>query len=285
MEEPISRLTAQEAMTRYNDKQKVKKHYDRASPYYQELWGMHLHHGYWISGEETKEKAQIQLVEHLAQAASIGPGSRILDVGCGFGGSTIFLAKNFKADATGITISPIQVEMAQKAAAMEGVNAKFILMDAEEMKFDRTFDVVWSIESISHYPQKERFFASAAHCLKSHGTLAITDWFKKGQLAKREYEKFIQPIEKGMLVELDTMEDYTALLGSNGFQVTRQEILNKNCSKTWDLCLDILKNKALWRVATENGPEFVDFLRGFRSMRAGFASGNFIYGLAIAKRI
>jgi len=272
-------------MIRYNDKQKVRDHYDRTSPYYQSLWGAHLHHGYWISGEETKETAQNQLVEHLARVAGLGPGCKILDVGCGFGGSSIYLAKKYGVEATGITISPIQVEMARKAAAIDGVNAKFILMDAEEMKFEQSFDVVWSIESISHYPQKERFFASAARCLESGGILAITDWFKKEHLTEREYEKFILPIEKGMLVELDTMEDYAALLGSNGLQVTHNEILNKNCSKTWDLCLDMLKNKALWQIATENGSEFVDFLRAFRSMRAGFASGNFIYGLIVAKRI
>src|SRR5712691_2317727 len=178
-------------MTRYNDKQKVRDHYDRASPYYQDLWGVHLHHGYWIGGEETKEKAQIQLVEHLAQAAGIGPGCKFLDAGCGFGGSTIFLARNFEADATGITIFPVQVEMARKAAALDGVKAKFVLMDAEEMKFDEQFDVVWSVESISHYPQKGKFFASAAQCLKSCGTLAITDWFKGENLTQGEYQKYI----------------------------------------------------------------------------------------------
>jgi tocopherol O-methyltransferase len=272
-------------VTRYNDKQKIRDLYDRTSPYYQSLWGEHIHHGYWISGKETKEKAQIQLIEHLAQAAGLEPGSKILDVGCGFGGSTIFLARNLEADATGITISPIQVEMARKAAASDGVNAKFILMDAEEMKFEQTFDVVWSVESISHYSQKEKFFALAARCLEPGGTLAITDWFRKEHLTKREYEKFILPIEKGMLVELDTMEDYAALLRSNGMQIVQEEILNKNCSKSWDLGLDILKNKALWQIATEYGSEVVNFLRAFRAMRAGFASGNFVYGLVIAKKI
>jgi tocopherol O-methyltransferase len=272
-------------MTRYNDKEKVRDHYDRASPYYQDLWGIHLHHGYWISGKETKEEAQAQLVEHLAQLAAIRPGAKLLDVGCGFGGSSIHLAKHYNADATGITISPVQVEMAQKAAAADGVNAKFLVMDAEEMKFEQPFDVVWSVESISHYPHRERFFAGAARCLKSGGTLAITDWFKKKELTPRQYKKFIQPIEKGMLVELDTMEDYAALLSSNGLQIRHTEILNKNCSKTWDLCLEMLKNKELWRLAADFGSEFVDFLQAFRAMRAGFKSGNFIYGLIVAKRI
>jgi tocopherol O-methyltransferase len=272
-------------MTRYNDKEKIRDLYDRVSPYTQDLWGMHLHHGYWMTGKETKESAQIQLVEHLARLASLAPGHKILDVGCGFGGSSIYLAKSYDADATGITISPVQVEMARKAAASDGVNAKFILMDAEKMKFDESFDVVWSVESISHYPHKESFFASAAQCLKPGGTLAVIDWFKKERLAQHEYKKFTQPIEKGMLVELDTMEDYAAILRPNGLQVTHREILNKHCSKTWDLCLDILKKKSLWRLAAQNGPMFVAFLRAFRAMRAGFASGNFVYGLLIAKRI
>ncbi len=271
-------------MARYNNKEKIRDHYDRISPYYQELWGTHLHHGYWISGEETKERAQVQLVERVAHLAGIRTGCKILDVGCGFGGSSIHLAKNYDADATGITISPIQVEMARKAAAAEGVNAKFLLMDAEEMKFDETFDVIWSVESISHYPHRERFFAAAVQYLKPGGTLAITDWFKKERLTARESKKFIQPIERGMFVELSAMEDYATVLRSNGLVITHNEILNKNCAKTWDLCLDIVKKKALWKLAAENGSEFFDFVRASRAARAGIASGNFIYGLLIAKK-
>src|SRR6267142_1756579 len=93
-------------MTRYNHKEKIRDHYDRVSPYYHSLWGEHLHHGYWIRGDETKEQAQVQLIEHLARAAGIAPGRRILDVGCGFGASSIYLARNYNAEATGIKISP-----------------------------------------------------------------------------------------------------------------------------------------------------------------------------------
>src|ERR1700726_1422007 len=99
-------------MPRPNDKHRVIEHYDVVSPYYRSLWGEHLHHGYWIRGDESKERAQIQLIEHLAQTAKIQPGGKILDVGCGTGASSIYLAKRYKMEATGITISPVQVGLA-----------------------------------------------------------------------------------------------------------------------------------------------------------------------------
>jgi hypothetical protein len=52
-------------MPRFNDKNKIVEHYDLVSPYDYSLWGEHLPHGYWISGDESKETAQIQLIEHL----------------------------------------------------------------------------------------------------------------------------------------------------------------------------------------------------------------------------
>ena len=271
-------------MTRPNDKDKIRDHYDRVSPYYYSLWGEHLHHGYWIQGNETKEQAQVQLIEHLAEAAELAPKSRILDVGCGFGGSSIYLAKRYNATATGITISPIQVEMANQAAARQYVHANFLLMDAEEMNFEELFDVVWSIESISHYEDVGRFFASAAKLLKPDGTIAILDWFKEDNLSPKKYKSSLVPVEVGMLVQLHTIAEYESLLYSNGLRVVKREVLNEHCAKTWDLCLDIIKDKALWAIAATNGPEFVRFLRTFKAMRTAYASGHFLYGLLVAKR-
>jgi tocopherol O-methyltransferase len=272
------------AMARYNDKEKIRDHYDRVSPYYRALWGEHLHHGYWIGGDETKEKAQLQLIEHLALAANLPSGCTVLDVGCGFGASSIYLAKEFEAQATGITISPVQVEMANQAAERANASAKFLLMDAEAINFKNPFDVIWSVESISHYPNQEKFFASAAKLLRPNGTMAITDWFKKDGLTPREHKKYLQPIEKGMLVELHTMEEYETLMSENGLEVVKTETLNKRCAKTWEVCLDIIKNKAFWALAVQNGVDFVHYLKAFQAMREGFASGNFIYGLIVAKK-
>src|SRR6202022_858650 len=115
-------------MPRANDKHRIIEHDDIVSAYYRSLRGEHLHHGYWIRGDESKEKAQLQLIEHLAQLARVKPGSDILDIGCGFGASSLYLAKNYNAAVTGITISPVQVEMATRASAKERLDTQFPLL-------------------------------------------------------------------------------------------------------------------------------------------------------------
>ena len=269
-------------MTRPNDKQRVLDHYNIVSPYYHALWGEHLHHGYWISGDESKKTAQVQLVEHLAQTANLQPRAKILDIGCGFGASSIYLARKYQADVTGITISPPQVEIANQAAVQAGTSASFVCMDAEKMSLSKSFDVLWSIESISHYQDVPRFFANATKLLNPGGTFALTDWFKQPSLSPNEHRKFLSPIEEGMLVELHTMYDYENYLASAGLQVTRSENLNQQTAKTWDFGLDIIQDKSLWELAARHGSEFLRFLRAFKAMRFGFASGRFVYGLLIA---
>jgi tocopherol O-methyltransferase len=269
--------------THTNDKQKIIRHYDVASPYYRALWGEHLHHGYWIRGDESKERAQLQLIEHLAQRANIQPGSEILDIGCGFGGSSFFLAKNYAASVTGINTSPVQIQMARESAANDHLRVNFLLMDAESMNFQKQFDLLWSVESISHYQNLERFFASAARLLKPGGTFAMTDWFKKENLSDADTRKYIDPIDDGMMVKLQVMDNYADFLTANNLQISHREILNSRCAKSWDLGFEIIADKALWSLAAKLGSEFISYLKAFHAMRAGFASGNFIYGLFVAQ--
>ncbi len=62
-------------------KLRIKEHYDKCSPYYVDLWGQHIHHGYWITGKESKEEAQNQLIELLLSNIVVQPKMKLLDVG------------------------------------------------------------------------------------------------------------------------------------------------------------------------------------------------------------
>ena len=123
---------------------RIASFYDTGSIPYLKVFGQHLHDGYYVTGNESIVEAQENMIRHLALEAGIKPRSRILDVGCGMGGSSAYLARHFQADVTGITISPVQADIARKKCP-EG---RFFVMDAE--KIDRAeldpagggFDVV-----------------------------------------------------------------------------------------------------------------------------------------------
>jgi len=271
-------------MTQTNDKSKIIEHYDVISPYYQELWGNHIHHGLWLRGDESKEEAQDQLIDYVARKAGIPHGATILDIGCGFGGTSIYLAKHYGAATTGITISEVQVQMAQEAAAKAGANSRFLKMDAEAMTFAEPFDALWSTESISHYHDRAKFFASAVQFLRPGGVFALTDWFKRPGLTAAEERKYIAPIDEGMFVRLTEMDRYEEWLRAAGMEIVVREDLTKQCEKSWDLALNIVADPSFWVLAAKLGRDFVKNLKSFRAMRAAFASGAFVYGMFVAKR-
>jgi tocopherol O-methyltransferase len=272
------------SMAQPNDKKKIIEHYDAVSPYYQKLWGDHIHHGYWIRGDETKEQAQEQLIDHLAALAKVPKGAVILDIGCGFGGTSLYLSRHYAAATTGITISEVQVKMAQEAAAREGSSARFCKMDAEAMAFDEPFDVLWSMESISHYQDRATFFTSAVKFLKPGGMFALTDWFKRPDLTAAEERKYIAPIDEGMFVRLAPMDTYVEWMQAAGLEIVCQEDISKPCARSWDLGVEIVAHPKFWALAAKLGRDFVKNLKSFRAMRAGFASGVFVYGLIVAKK-
>ncbi|KAK8088269.1 methyltransferase domain-containing protein [Apiospora hydei] len=100
-------------------KDRIKLHYNVASDYYYSLWGQHIHHGYWKQPNETKEEAQVNLINLLLEISVLPKSSRVLDVGCGIGGTSRFLAKEHDCQVTGVTISGRQVEIAQRLTLAE----------------------------------------------------------------------------------------------------------------------------------------------------------------------
>src|ERR1700739_3944342 len=85
----------------------IRRHYDRLSFLYRLFWGEHLHHGYWENNESIP-RAQIQLMERLAERADVPEKACVLDIGCGVGGSLLWLSEQFNCTGVGMTISPVQ---------------------------------------------------------------------------------------------------------------------------------------------------------------------------------
>ena len=145
------------------------------------LWGEHIHLGFYSSGKNNIyfREAKVQFVHELVKWSGldkIPKGSRVLDVGCGIGGSSRILAKHYGFNVTGITISPAQVKRARELTP-KGLNCNFQVMDALNLRFeDGSFDAIWSVEAGAHMNDKHKFADEMLRTLRPGGYLALADW-------------------------------------------------------------------------------------------------------------
>lgn len=162
--------------------EQIREFYDASSGLWEDIWGEHMHHGYYgATGTERKERrqAQIDLIEELLKWGGVHQASQILDVGCGIGGSSLYLAEKFNAHATGVTLSPVQANRAEARSHELGLadRAQFQVADALHLPFaDGSFDLVWSLESGEHMPDKGQFLRECHRVLKPGGTFLMATW-------------------------------------------------------------------------------------------------------------
>lgn len=268
----------------YNVTTTIKQHYDLASPYYKDLWGPHLHHGYYETGKESKAEAAEQLIKVIVERGNFSRGARILDVGCGIGGTAIWLTEHMECKVTGITISPVQVQMATDAARRLKRKPTFLLHDANDLRVTGNFDAIWAVEVISHLSNRTEFFKRASKLLVPGGIICEAAWLKDQDLGREDEKKYIRPIEEGMLVELPNLAEYKDHLNNNNLRLRYYEDISKKVAHTWDACLEIARTRATLRLAYQHGKEFVAFLRSFKAMKDGYKSGAFRYGLMISEK-
>jgi MPBQ/MSBQ methyltransferase len=153
-------------------------------------WGEHIHLGYYEEGNRKGPfyggkdfiEAKYDFTEKMLEFSKAESPATVLDVGCGIGGTSRYLAKRFpEAQVTGITISPEQQRRATALATERGIpNAKFELVDALNMSFpDNSFDLVWACESGEHMPDKELYVQEMARVLKPGGRIVVATWCQR----------------------------------------------------------------------------------------------------------
>jgi tocopherol O-methyltransferase len=272
------------------DTVRVRRHYDRLSFLYRMLWGEHLHHGYW-NGDSTgasPAKAQIELMEQLAQRAAIPQGATVLDIGCGVGGSALWLAERYGCHVTGMTISPVQAGMATRRAKARGLSgaARFEVKDANLWQPEpASFDVVWIMESSEHFPDKKHFFERCALALKPGGTLAVCAWLRRdGPMRPSEQELVATIAEAMMSASLDSLSSYSEWMHDAGLIVTAAEDITRQVERTWAHCARIGSNPALKFLVRFTGGPTRRFVQTFPLMQEAYASGAMAFGLFVAKK-
>jgi tocopherol O-methyltransferase len=177
----------------------IRSYYSDTSSDYWLAWldgqNLSMHFGYEDDRTTDHSGSLTRAIEVLADIAEVGPGDRVLDAGCGIGGSSLWLATARESEVVGIALGADQVDLARCEAKRRGrtIKAQFAVADFRALPFsDCSFDVVWAQESLCHADDKARFFEEAARVLVSTGRIVVSDFMLRRPLANGENKRLLQ---------------------------------------------------------------------------------------------
>ncbi|MDT0576471.1 class I SAM-dependent methyltransferase [Croceicoccus sp. F390] len=224
----------------------VSGHYDELDRVYREVWGEHVHHGYWRSGDERTSEAVDALADLVCERMEPAAGQHFCDIGCGYGATAERLATTYDVEVTGLTISN---EQYARAAQRTG-SIRFLLRDwLDNDLAEQSFDGAYAIESTEHMSDKQQCFDEACRVIKPGGKLVICAWLASDSARAWEVRHLLEPIcREGQLPGMGTREEYVDFAERAGFELLSFEDISRQVRRTWDICL----RRLMKRLATDS---------------------------------
>jgi tocopherol O-methyltransferase len=277
----------------------VERYYDTTVDLYEQMWGQHVHHGYWNPGESPaadgadRHEAQDRLVHRLAEFGPITPGSTVLDVGCGIGGPALYLAGDLGCTVAGVTLSAAQAARAQEKADAAGLGgrARFHRLDALATGMpDASFDAVWALESLMHIADRPAFFAEMMRLLRPGGVLVVGTWaVRDGALAPDERKLVDLILKHQVMPSFSSLPEHARLAAAAGYVDVRVEDWSTAVAGSWDPVFALTPpvergNAYMMDLARDRGVDVLGFFYAGPLMTKGFATGAVTYGVLRAVR-
>ncbi len=177
---PVRRFIAdlfQQWNARAAAKRNVHHHYDLSYELYRRFLDEDMQYScaYFRDEDMTLEEAQAAKKRHIAAKMLLRPGDRVLDIGCGWGGMGLTLAREYGAEVTGVTLSTEQLAIARQRAERQGLEDKahFELTDYRDV--EGPFERIVSVGMFEHVgrPHYQTYFDAVARLLTDDGVAVI----------------------------------------------------------------------------------------------------------------
>jgi len=276
--------------------QNIQTFYDQSSGLWERVWGEHMHHGFYgPSGTHRKAQyqAQTDLIDTLLAWGDVHQAESILDAGCGIGGSALYLCDRLQSTVQGITLSPRQAARAQERATALGLaeKADFRVADVLQTPFeDAQFDLIWSMESGEHYPDKAQFFKESYRLLKPGGKLLMATWCHRpinslaGRLTEAEQLHLEAIYRVYHLPYVLSVPAYAQLATQAGYQSVRVGDWSEAVAPFWDAVIQsVFQWEAIAGLLQSGWPTLQGAL-ALGLMRWGFQRGLIRYGVLVATK-
>ena len=212
-----------------------------ADEIYRTIWGDNLHLGVPCSPECPHPEAMEHTNEIMANAVSLTPEMRVLDLGCGYGSTARYLAANFGCAVTGTNISEKELELARSRAAEAGLDdlLSFEYGDFHHLEYgDGTYDVVWSQEAFLHAADKIAVLSECRRVVKPGGSLVFTDILVRRSTPEADRERIYDRVKSPDMWDLD---DYRQALSRLGLPVIREEDWSQHVARSYAWVRDRLQ--------------------------------------------
>lgn len=224
----------------------IAKFYDESSGIWLDVWGEHMHHGYYPQPDYKDHKAaQVDMIDRAvdwAYGTTTKSPKNMIDVGCGVGGSSRHISQKFGCSGKGISLSPFQIQKANEFTKIATLDDKlqYMVADAMKMPFDQnTFDLTWSMESGEHMPDKEQFMKELIRVTAPGGRIIIVTWCHRelntNELCLSEKEKrLLDKINDAYyLPDWVPASKYMQLATSMGLEDIRQDDWSEFIAPFW----------------------------------------------------
>jgi cyclopropane-fatty-acyl-phospholipid synthase len=211
----------------------VAHHYDLSETLYRTFLDADMQYScaYFADPDMTLEEAQLAKKLHLIAKLDLKPGHRVLDIGCGWGGLALEIARRADVTVTGITLSEEQLAVAHRRAIEQGLDnrVKFELIDYRDMR--GSFDRIISVGMFEHVgpPQYLTYFDTIKRLLADDGVAVVHSIAHEGLGggSNQWLDKYIFP--GGYIPSLAQI---TAAIEPSRLWVTDIEILRKHYAET-----------------------------------------------------
>lgn len=215
----------------------IARYFDRHQIIYSLFWSRSsLHCGFWFENTKTLAEAIVNTDKFIVESLAVGPTDKVLDAGCGVGGTCIYIAETTGAQVDGITLSDVQLKIARKKAAKSQAAPilNFSKQDFTQTNFkDHTFSKVFGIESICYAQRKIDFLTEAHRIMLTGGKLAVVDLFlTKDELGPQEMKIYKNTIEGCAVPNLSTQDDFRQSLEQAGFEAIVFHDMTKHITRS-----------------------------------------------------
>ncbi|RHX84011.1 SAM-dependent methyltransferase [Leptospira stimsonii] len=154
-----------------------EQHYEVPAEFFKLVMGKHMKYssGYWETKNTSFDESERRMLEITCQRAQIENGMSILDLGCGWGSLSLYMAEKFpKSSITGVSNSKSQKKFIDGEAKKRGLkNLTILTADMNEFKIAKKFDRLVSVEMLEHMKNYEKLFEKFSGFLKPNGLFFV----------------------------------------------------------------------------------------------------------------